>query len=314
MSNLTQNQINDIYKLSDEGYKSRAIGKKVGCSKSTVNNYLSKRGEGSVSPDRHLPKILVFDIETAPNVFHGWSMWNQNFSLDMVKDEWFILSYAAKWLGAPENEVYYNDVRGRVSEQDDKFLLEELWQLLNEADIVISQNGLRFDQKKVNARFVINGFPPPSSYKHIDTLVIAKQNFGFLSNKLEYMTGKLNVTFKKLDHSNYAGFKLWKGMMADEPEAWLECEEYNKHDVLSLEELYIKLAPWDKKHPNFSLYFDEPEQQCRCGSKDFKEDGYAYTSTSKFQRYRCTSCGAESRSRKNLFTKEKVNSLTMNIT
>jgi len=48
LSNLTQNQINDIYKLSDEGYKSRAIGKKVGCSKSTVNNYLSKR-EGGVS-------------------------------------------------------------------------------------------------------------------------------------------------------------------------------------------------------------------------------------------------------------------------
>jgi predicted transcriptional regulator len=60
LSNLTQNQINDIYKLSDEGYKSRAIGKKIGCSKSTVNNYLSKR-EGGVSVD--LPEIEDKDLE-----------------------------------------------------------------------------------------------------------------------------------------------------------------------------------------------------------------------------------------------------------
>ncbi len=312
MSNLTQNQINDIYKLSDEGYKSRAIGKKIGCSKSTVNNYLSKR-EGDVSSERHLPKVLLLDIETAPIRLYGWSLWNQNFGLNMIDSEWFILSYAAKWLGAGEKEVYYNDMRGRVDTEDDSFMLEELWNLLNEADIVLGQNSNKFDIKKINARLVMNGFQPPSSYKKVDTLLMAKAAFGFTSNKLEWLTDKLNVKFKKLKHNNYAGFDLWKGMMADEPEAWEECKEYNIHDVLSLEELYVKLAPWDKKQPNFSLYFDEPEQQCRCGSKDFIEDGYAYTSVSKFQRYRCVSCGAESRSRKNLFTKDKVDSITMNV-
>jgi len=336
MSKLTDNMKREIIRLDAEGLKSRKIAKRLGLGKSTVGDFLrkethrlwwaeyeskngfyqSKAGDfkGLVQRDhKHLPRVLVLDIETSPNTFWGWGMFNQNYSLNMVKDEWFILSYAAKWLGASEKEVYYNDLRGHVITQDDKFMLEELWQLLNEADIVITQNGIKFDIKKINARFILNGFQPPSSYKHIDTLVIAKRNFGFLSNKLEYMTDKLNVTFKKLSHNKYAGFDLWKGMMKDEPEAWVECEEYNKHDVLSLEELYIKLAAWDNKHPNFSLYFDEPEQVCRCGSTEFVEDGYAYTSVSKFQRYRCTSCGAESRSRKKLFTKDKRDSLTMNI-
>tara|TARA_Y100000310_G_scaffold74348_1_gene70478 strand:+ start:13013 stop:14038 length:1026 start_codon:yes stop_codon:yes gene_type:complete len=339
MARLTEEQKLHIIDLDKAGLSGRKIEAETGVPRSTVGDFLRRESyqswwegydkrpdevlqdfnklasshEAEDAVKRHLPKVLVLDIETSPNAFWGWGMFNQNYSLAMVKDEWFILSYAAKWLGDPEHKVMYNDMRGVVHTQDDKFLLEELWNLLNEADIVLTQNGVKFDTKKINARLILNGFPPPSSYKQIDTLLIAKRNFGFLSNKLEYMTDKLNVEFKKLKHQNYAGFELWRGMMNDEHQAWQECKEYNEHDVFSLEELYIKLAAWDAKHPNFSLYFDEPEQQCRCGSTDFKEDGYAYTAVSKFQRYRCNKCGAESRSRKNLFTKEKRESLTMNI-
>lgn len=313
-----------VVALDEQGYSASEIATQTGLGKSTITDFLRKESwqqwwnehEGGESQDefeRHLPKVLLLDIETSPIKGWIWSLWNNNLSLDMVDSEWFILSYAAKWLGASESEVYYNDMRGRVDTEDDYHLLEELWQLLNDADIIITQNGIKFDAKKINARLILNGFQPPSSYKHIDTHQIASKQFGFTSNKLEWMADKLNVEFKKLSHNSYPGFKLWKGMMADEIEAWQECELYNKHDVFSLEELYIKLAAWDKKHPNFSLYFDEPVQQCRCGSTEFKEDGYAYTQVSKFQRYRCVKCGAESRSRKNLFTKEKRESIMVNI-
>lgn len=312
---MTNDQENQIDELKAQGYGSRYIAEVVLGSKSkksTVNDYL-KRKKLDTAHSTHLPKVLVFDIETAPIKAYVWGLWQNNVGLNMINSEWFVLSYAAKWLGAGENEVYYNDLRGVVAEEDDKFLIEEMWELLNDADIVITQNGKRFDVKKLNARFLMHGLQPPSSFKHIDTLEIAKANFAFTSNKLEWMTDKLNVDFKKLKHSNFAGFELWKGMLNDDPEAWKECEQYNKHDVFSLEELYIKLAAWDKKHPNFSLYFDEPIQKCRCGGTDFIEEGYAYTSVSKFQRYRCNNCGAESRSRKNLFTKEKRESITMNV-
>ena len=179
--------------------------------------------------------------------------------------------------------------------------------------MVITQNGKKFDVKKLNARFVMNGYQPPSGYKHIDTLQIAKRIFGFTSNKLEYMTDKLCVNFKKLKHGDFPGFDLWKECLADNLDAWKEMEEYNKYDVLSLEELYLKLAAWDDKHPNFNLYTEEEGRVCRCGCTKFTLNGFAYTAVSKFQKYRCSECGAETRGRKNLFTKEKRAELNCNI-
>lgn len=285
-----------------------------GISEDTVERYLriARNAETVIKEEvMKAPKILVFDIETAPILGRVWSLWNNNLGLNQIKNDWFMLSYAAKWVG--NDEVIYSDLRGAVKKENDYHLLTELWDLLNEADIVITQNGIRFDSKKVNARFVLNGFQPPSSYKHIDTLVIAKRIFGFTSNKLEYMTDKLCVTHKKLKHAKFAGFELWTECLADNIEAWKEMEAYNRNDVLSLEELYFILAAWDNKHPNFNLYQNPEEHACRCGSKDVVKYGYAYTQVSKFQRYRCKDCGAESRGRKNLFTKEECAGLLMNI-
>lgn len=310
-----------IIKLHKQGMSSRKIAKEVigrSSAKSTINDVIKRYYESTVqetssSDSRHVPKVLVFDLETSPLKSYTWGLWQQNVGLNMIHGDWFLLSYAAKWLGDPEDEVMYGDLRGVVDQEDDDHLLREMWQLLDEADIVLTQNGIKFDVKKINARFILKGYQPPSSYKHIDTLKIAKKEFGFTSNKLEYMTDKLCTKYKKLKHSNFSGFELWAEMLKDNPTAWDECEVYNKYDVLSLEELYTKMAAWDSKHPNFNLYSEEEEVVCRCGSKDIKPYGYAYTAVSKFQRYRCSECGAESRGRKNLFTKEKRASLRMNV-
>jgi hypothetical protein len=260
-----------------------------------------------------LPRVLIIDIETAPLKSFTWGLWQQNVGLNQIESEWFILSYSAKWLGSPEDEIFYNDMRGIVHTEDDTHLLDEIWKLLDEADIVLTQNGKKFDTKKINARLVMNGYKPPKPYKQIDTLIIAKQVFGFTSNKLEWMTDKLCKKYKKQSHGKFAGFELWKQMMLDNPEAWDECETYNKYDVLSLEELYTVIAAWDGKHPNFNLYHDKEEHLCRCGSHKVVEDGYAYTAKSKFQQYRCLDCGATTRGSTNLFTKEKRQSLQLNI-
>ena len=90
-------------------------------------------------------------------------------------------------------------------------------------------------------------------------------------------------------------------------------KEYNKVDVLSLEELAFKLAPWSSSIPNMDLYHEGHENVCLCGNTEWEEDGYAYTNVSKFKRWKCTSCGAEKRSRKNLLSKEKMQTLKMNV-
>lgn len=285
-------------------------------SEESINRYL-RVAKGSKYA--HLPKVLVFDIETSNILARVWSIWQQNVGLNQIKEDWFVLSWAAKWLH--EDKVMYQDLRGRINREDnpnpkghlDRDLLDKIWHLLDEADVVVTQNGIKFDVKKLNARFIINGYQPPSGFKHIDTLKIAKRNFGFTSYKLEYMTDKLCTKYKKLTHKNFPGQELWNECLADNPEAWDEMELYNRHDVLSLEELYYILAPWDKKHPNFSLLAGCDVPTCRCGSTEFVRTGYAFTQVSKFQRYRCVSCGAETRGRTNLLDNDERKSLHMNI-
>jgi len=259
-------------------------------------------------PMANMPKVLVFDIETAPILGYVWQLWDNNVALNQIHSDWYVLSWSAKWLHAPETDVMYMDQRHSKNIEDDSKILKEIWKLLDAADIVVTQNGKRFDQKKLNARFVMHGFQPPSSYKHIDTKILASRHFGFTSNKLEYMTDKLCKKYKKLKHSKFSGFEMWKECLAGNLEAWKEMEIYNKYDVLSLEELYKKLAPWDSTI-NFNLYSESVDNVCKCGSDDLRKNGFSYTNISKFQRYKCASCGAETRGRINLFSKEKQESL-----
>lgn len=254
------------------------------------------------------PRILIFDIETAPMIVYAWGLWDQNIALNQIKDDWHVLSWAAKWLDDGPTKVMYQDQRNAKNIQDDKKLLEGIHKLLDEADVVITQNGISFDSKKLNARFIMNGMQPPSSYKHIDTLRIARKHFAFTSNKLEYMTDKLCTKYKKLQHGKFPGFSMWKACLAGNKAAWKEMEKYNKYDVLSLEELYHKLSAWEKTI-NFDAYTDDLTHTCSCGHKQFRNKGYAYTSAGKFHRYQCLKCGKESRGKENLLIKEKRKSM-----
>jgi hypothetical protein len=192
--------------------------------------------------------------------------------------------------------------------ENDKELLKAVWALLDEAQIVVTQNGVRFDIKKLNARFILNGMRPPSPFKNIDTFILAKSKFGFTSNKLEYMADKLCKKYKKLKHQKYAGFELWRACLAGDKDAWKEMEKYNKYDVLVLEELYNILAPWANT-VNFNVYTEGTDVVCQCGSKHFEKRGFSYTASGKFQKYCCLECGAWTSDKTNLLSKEKVKSL-----
>lgn len=253
------------------------------------------------------PKVLFLDIETSPMLAYVWSLWgDQNIGINQIQKDWFILSWAAKWLG--ESKVMYMDQRQALNPEDDGKILKHMWKLLDEADIIVTQNGKKFDAKKLNARFILNGYKPPSSYKHIDTYVIAKKHFGFSSNKLEYLSKNLGLKHKKLTERKFSGFELWKECLSGNLKAWKEMEKYNKLDVLALEELYNKLLPWDKGI-NYNLYSDSLEPVCTCGSKSFKKNGYSYTASGKHQRYYCKVCGSETRDKKNLLSIEKIRTL-----
>jgi hypothetical protein len=252
------------------------------------------------------PKIVTLDIETAPVQSYHWSLWDQNIAIKQIKVDWTILSFSYKWLGDPK--VYYSDTSGGgpYAVRNDTGLLLQLWTLLDEADIVIGQNAQKFDVKKINARLFAEGYGPYRPIKVIDTLLIAKSKFAFLSNKLEYMSKM--TTNPKSEHKKFPGFDLWLACLADNPEAWAEMKKYNEQDVISTEELYLMMRPWMEGHPNVANH-DELDQEVRetercpkCASTALIKEGYKYTQTGRYQQYRCGSCGGWSRSRYTLNT------------
>lgn len=254
------------------------------------------------------PRVLLLDCETAPIIGHVWGLWENNVALNQIVKDWHLLSWSAKWLDDPADKIMYMDQRKAKKIEDDSRILKAMWKLLDQADVIITHNGKSFDAKKLNARFVFHGFAPPSGYKHIDTKQIASKHFGFTSNKLEYLADKLNVKYKKIKHAKFPGHELWRECLAGNEEAWNQMELYNKYDVLVLEELYNKLIPWDGG-VNYNVYLDEPIDDCHLCGGSMAKKGFAYTQVGKYQRYKCTDCGAQTRGRENLLSAEKKKSI-----
>jgi DNA polymerase elongation subunit (family B) len=238
-------------------------------------------------------KVLVFDIESSPLIVHAWGTRDQNIPLNMIKQDWAVIAWAAKWLGEPASKVIYRDQRSAKNVLDDKAILRVLWKLLDEADIVITQNGKNFDSPKLNARFIQHGMKPPSSYQHLDTYQIAKRVGKFTSNKLEYLTEKLCTKYKKLKHKKFPGFSLWDECLKGNKAAWDEMKKYNVHDVLSTEELYMKLRAWAPSTVPAIYSQDHGDLVCRtCGGEQFRSHGTRIVNGHPYRRLQCKKCGA----------------------
>ena len=238
-------------------------------------------------------KILLFDIETFPTLGYFWSHpWET--SIISIKEDWYMLSFAYKWLGEktvhvcslPDFKTYKKD------KKDDKELCKMLWKLLDEAEVICGHNALSFDCKKANARFIAHEFLTPKPYKIIDTKIEAKKYFNFTSNKLDDLGQYLNLG-KKIQTG---GFDLWKKCSEGDEQAWQLMEKYNRQDVILLEKIYMKMQGWMTTHPNMNLINDTTDGCPNCGSKDLHKRGFATTRVAKFQRWQCQKCGAWSRS------------------
>lgn len=253
-------------------------------------------------PESKLPRILFLDIETSPLlclVFQK-QVWKARIGHDKVLSDWYILTYSYKWAG--EEIIHSERLYGEEAKrEDDSRIVNKLWQIFCEADIVIAHNGDSFDIPNINSRFIINGLMPPTSYRQIDTLRIVQKQFGFTHNGLDALCDIFGIP-RKLE----TNFDLWKKCIFGDDNALIEMETYNKNDVNMLEQLYIKLRPWIKSHINLSVYNDIEESQCsHCGGTHIVQHGYSYTNTSKYENFRCLDCGAISRGRKNILSKHK---------
>lgn len=250
--------------------------------------------------DKHivkLPNILLFDIETVPMEVYAWGLFKPILNYHNIKRDWCILSWAGKWLHLPE---VFSDITtpDEIKERDDSRICKSLFDVLEEADIIISHNALKFDIRKTNSRFLLNGIKKPSPYQVIDTLKESRSLFAHSSHRLDFL-GSMIKRKEKL----YTNFDLWIMCMDGDEESLKYMDEYCKNDVLLLEDVYMEMRGWIKSHPNLGLYAETTEPVCpTCMSKDIESCGEYITTAGAFNSLRCNNCNAISRMRKSNLT------------
>jgi DNA polymerase elongation subunit (family B) len=208
------------------------------------------------------------------------------------KVEWYLLCFAYRWLGGKVQTYALPDFKNyRPGSEDDRELVKELWKLFDEADIIIAHNGDHFDIRKANARFTYHNLSPPSPYKTVDTLKVARKYFNFTSNKLDDLAKHLGYG-RKIPHT---GFNLWQGCMRGDPKSWKLMVKYNRHDVVLLAKIYKHFLPWITSHPNVSVLSGERDGCPNCASPNLEKRGLGINQITKYQRLRCQDCGAWSK-------------------
>jgi hypothetical protein len=249
------------------------------------------------------PVIVVLDIEVAPLKLWSFGIRDQYHGTESIDEDWTILSFAARDIGT--GEMIYHEV-SPLSPRDDKDVVMAAFNLLNKVDVVICHNA-RFDISMLRSRFLFYDLPETRPFRQICTLNVARKYFRLTSNKLEYLARFLGVK-EKSSHQNFAGMKLFSECANGNPEAFAELQAYNQRDVEVTEECYYRLRKYDKSI-RFNLFYQN--NQCDCGSSEFKVLDPIYLNTGAFKVFQCLKCGKNHRSKENLISNHIRSGLTV---
>jgi DNA polymerase elongation subunit (family B) len=227
------------------------------------------------------PRVLTLDIETSPALARIWQLYDITVAVSQIVEPSRVLCYAGKWLGDKRTTC--------VSEFHDgkKVMVQTMWDMLNEADIVVGNNHVRFDIPHMNREFMLAGLVPPSPVQHIDLLTVMRRNFKMMSNKLGYVTDAVGLE-TKLDTGGQA---LWNQVMAGDRAAWDKFRRYNIQDVVITEQLFTLLAPWIKS-PHAGLWTGDMSSCYACGSTRLVAHGVTRSKTMAWPLTQCADCGA----------------------
>lgn len=308
---------NKIVAMDKEGLSSTQIAKILSETTQEVNatddrqirSVLQRyRKENNIEQVREPAKILVFDIETAPLVTYLWNRFQNYIKDDMIIKDWYVICWSAKWL-FDDNVISASVTPKESIARDDKRIVKQLWELLNEADVVITHNGDKFDIKKMNGRFVKYGLNLPMPYNSIDTFKAARKKLSLPSLSLNYIAKYLGLD-QKLD----TNFELWTDAMEGKSEALDKMQKYCDQDVRVLEDVYLHLRPFIQPHPNLGMYIASDAITCpSCGGNHLKKEGEYATTVNIYDAFRCQDCGSITRSRKSSISKEEKQSITSSV-
>jgi hypothetical protein len=142
--------------------------------------------------------ILYIDLEVSKSMMfnYGLKVPSQYINPDDLYRDFYIICWSASYVG--KDTVWSECVTQKEAKKwSDARILPRLRELMESADIIAGHNIDRFDIKKANTRFLLNGLEPVITKKTLDTLKIARSKFAFESNRLDYISQKLGLRPKE---------------------------------------------------------------------------------------------------------------------
>jgi hypothetical protein len=239
------------------------------------------------------PRVILWDIETVGNVLHAHSLRTDGSPIyyGNILSERYIVCGSWKELStgkAKSVSVLDNPASlvGTYDFKDDYYVVKKLHEVLSGVDAIIHHHGDRFDLPRLNARIIYHGLTPLPPIVTIDTLKLARKTFDFNSNRLDYLGRFLGVGNKiKTDND------LWLECLRGDEKAIRRMVKYNVQDVLLLERVYNKLAPYVPARINRALYGSMVTCP-NCGVNDVQRRGDALTKGGLKPRYSCNACSS----------------------
>lgn len=236
------------------------------------------------TPEVVLPKgrVLVWDIETT----------------DFSADFGHMLMWSAKF--TDEDDVYYSRIDESTTWRDDdpesrcndREVVQEFVNLVDEADVLVHHYGDKFDWRFLVTRCLANGITPPGQKATVDTWKVARNHLKLTSNRLANIAEFLNDEDSQKGGLSKAQWKLAAQGHKPTLDAMLE---YCIGDVIATEQIYLKLRQVMNAHPHIAAVEKGVDVNIlcpACGSSNTRQHGLRRTKLTLQHRRRCeeTNC------------------------
>lgn len=241
------------------------------------------------------PKIVFWDLETlhdpkqvmkAENLFQIGNWPGRTLSPDLGS----IICFGYKILGQKKADCVsaWDFENWKEDVNDDSAVCMMAYEILKDADVLVTHNGKKYDMPYLNNRLMKNGFPPLHKITHVDTKVVSKRIKPY-SASLNALAKQFNLE-QKMENG---GAGLWDKVRERNLKGQKTMTDYCKQDVEVLEQLYLKLRPLLKNSETANFSIRKQGKSCNtCGSHDIISHGQYMRKTGIRQRYICKNCGS----------------------
>lgn len=242
------------------------------------------------------PKIVFWDLETlhdpekvmkSSTLFSIGNWPGRTLSPDLGS----IISFGYKILGQKKassiNAWDFENWNENVN--DDSAVCMMAYEVLKDADLIVTHNGRKYDIPYLNNRLMKHGFPPLHKITDVDTKVVAKRIKPY-SASLKHLAQEFKLEELKM---STGGAELWDQCRARNKAAQKKMAAYCEQDVQTLEKLYLQFRPLMKNSETANYSVRQEGLSCdTCGSHSLYKNGTRMLKSGRQQRYVCNDCGS----------------------